>query len=457
MTEIFITYKKTGTFPDEVSETCQDISLANFSFLLDFLLANGEKTCVLTGNEPLLHNQLDELLAIAQKKRIFIILETGGLSGEHIKELILKYRPALRWKIYHPSIYPKDEGNRLLENLSNIAHQNIVLREISLIIHNFYLDFNFFSSILQERCFSKVNIEINPKAFRGEKRAGIEELKGLTSGLLRLMEKIPLRRTRVTLGCCVYPCIFSDAEFGFLSKMGVVREKCLPHLGVLPDLRVYHCRALIHDAKRDLFSLGNLSEAMNYFFERFGELQRGSFLFEECKQCLSCSARFCYGGCLAEKEVKALEEIRVLIQELKTQEKATTWLQLGKHYSQLEKIPEAEEAFLAAKRLSPLNAQVCLKLARILRRRNKFAEAEKEYKEVLCLQPQNTSIIVELSRLFCEQAKFDQAIALLEKAMNSGQTNAAIYFELANNYMKKGMHHNAQLMFEQIRQSGQTI
>lgn len=457
MNEIFITYKKSAAFPDEVPGACRDISPEDFSLVLDFLLANGEKACVLTGNEPSLHARLEGLLAVAREKRILVILETGGLFGEDIKETILKYAPVLRWKAYHPSVYPEDASSRLLENLSTIARQIIVPAEVSVVIHNLNLDYNSLLPIFKENTFGKVRVEIVPSAFREAKGAAPEQWKGLTSGLRSLMEQACRRRAAASLGCGVYPCIFSDEEFGFLSKMGAARERCLPRPGVLPDLRVYHCRAFIRHAERGLFSFGSLPEAMTYFFERFGQLQRENRLFEECGKCLSHSVRFCYGGCLAEKEIKVLEEIRGLIQSLKTQEKADTWFRLGKHYSQLEKIPEAEEAFLAAKGLSPVNARVCLELARVLRRGKKIEQAEKQYRQALCLQPQNTSIIVEFSKLLYEQAKFDQAIDLLEKAVKSGKPSAAVYFELANNYMKKGMRRNALSMLEQIRQVGKTI
>ena len=88
MVEIFITPKKKFSFPDEFLADIQDISSAHFSFLLDFLIANKEEACILTGNEPFLHPQLEELLITAQRKGVFIVLETGSLPDEDVMKVI---------------------------------------------------------------------------------------------------------------------------------------------------------------------------------------------------------------------------------------------------------------------------------------------------------------------------------------------------------------------------------
>jgi len=307
MAEVFITYKNRFCFPDEISGMGKDITLADFSSLLDFLIANREKTCLLTGNEPLLHPQLDELLAIAHKKRIFIVLETSSLPDKKLKELMVKYKSALRWKIYHPSNYPEGEWDKLLKNFSAITYENTLSVELSFIIHNLSLDYSFFLPIFQKYSFEGIHIGILPKAFKGKLRATTEESEGLTTQLVQIAEKFSRRGIRVTLGCTIPPCLFSYAEFGFLARVGVLPYKCLPFPGFLSDLRVYHCRALIEEAERDMSTFKDFSEIMNYFYDRYVKIQQECYFFEDCKQCLSRRVGVCLGACLALKRAKMFD------------------------------------------------------------------------------------------------------------------------------------------------------
>jgi radical SAM protein with 4Fe4S-binding SPASM domain len=298
MIEVFITCKKRYFFPDEVSEICEDISVSNFSRLLDFLFANGENACLLTGNEPLLHPQLNELLTTAQRKRAFIVLETAGLPTQRLNELIIRYKPAIRWKIYHPDFYAENEWEEILKSFFFITKQNKFLLETTFIIHNISLSYNSWFSVLEGNSSQKIYIEIPPQAFRVGEKIDREEMKRFASQIVQLVEEVSQRGITVTLGCVIPPCIFSDTELGFLAKMGALPKRCLPYLGILPNLNFYHCRILVQDAESNLSDFKNLTEVEDYFINRYGESQLRYYLFEECKKCPSRKVRVCMGGCL---------------------------------------------------------------------------------------------------------------------------------------------------------------
>lgn len=311
MIEAFITYKKNFSFPDNIQGNDEDISISDFSSVLDFLNTQGENACILTGNEPLLHSQLDRLLTIAGKKKNFIILETGGFPTKKLNHIFHEYKLLLRIKIYPPNIYPEGKRDELLENVCGILNQNIPL-EISIIIDDFTECLKFPYSILKKGGISKLHIKILPEAVRKVEEVNLKKLQhvfnDISCELFKIIRQALQKKALVTLDCVGPPCIFSDKEFGFLAKVGALPRRCLPYPGVLPNLYVYHCRPLIPQAARKLSSFKEFYAIRDHFFNRYKELQFESYLFQECKECFSRQVEGCLGGCLYLKRSKNKKE-----------------------------------------------------------------------------------------------------------------------------------------------------
>lgn len=233
---------------------------------------------------------------------MFPILETAGFPPERLREILDKYRPAFRLKVYHRSVYPEKEGEKVEGILSRYTYSKDISIELCLVIHNLFLDYSFFLPFLEIESVTGFYIEILPEALGEEKLRRTEKVREVIAPLLGLIKHASQRKLRITIGCVLPPCGFSDGDFGFLAKVGALPKRCLPYPGVLPDLRVYHCRALIQEAERRLFSFKDLAGVKEHFFLRYGESQVKNYLFAECKQCVSYKLKVCLGGCLALKK-----------------------------------------------------------------------------------------------------------------------------------------------------------
>lgn len=302
MIEAFITYKKSHTFPDEVIDASEDMAFSGFCSFIDFLAANKEKSCLLTGNDPCLHNRLEELLLHAQAKKIVVILETSGLSIARIKGFIAKSKPVFRWKVYHPGLYPAGEWDALRKDIADFIRKNKIPLELCLVMHDLSLDYNFISDVLKENSVANFQLKVIPAALSVDKKLNVQRLREYAVEIVRLTEKVFPLVIKANLDCLMTPCIFSDADFGFLAKLGLLPVKCLPYIGVLPDLRVYHCRPLLREAKINLADFKDFSQIMNHFFDSYKSIQREGYLFEECRRCFSHKAGVCLKGCLALKK-----------------------------------------------------------------------------------------------------------------------------------------------------------
>ena len=304
MVEIFITSRESFPFPGEVPETYGDISVSSFSHILDFLFLNGESTCLISGNEPLLHPKIVELLALAQRKRVNVFLETSGFPVQKSNELIIRYKPAVKWKVYYSNFYAENKWEEIIKSLFFAKKQNLFFLEAAFIIHDISFSYSSWLSILKENLFQRISIEILPEAF---KEASIKEMKKFAPQIIQLAVEASQKGIRVTLGCVIPLCVFSDAELGFLAKIGALPNRCLPYIGILPNLNVYHCRALIREAESNLSSFKNLKEVEEYFINRYRDSQINYYLFDECKECFSRKVEVCMGGCLFLKKERGIK------------------------------------------------------------------------------------------------------------------------------------------------------
>jgi radical SAM protein with 4Fe4S-binding SPASM domain len=305
MVEIFITSRDNFPFPGKVPEIYGDISVSSFSRILDFLFLNRENTCLISGNEPLLYPKVDELLAITQRRRIFAFFETSGFPLQKLNELIIRYKPAVKWKIYHSKYYAENKWEEVTKSLSLAKKQNVFFLEAAFIIHDISLSYDSWPLILKENLFQKISIEILPESLR---KVNIKETKKLAPQIIQLAEKASQKGIGVTLGCVIPLCIFSDAELGFLAKIGALPKRCLPYIGILPGLNIYHCRALIREAESNLSSFKNLVDVEEYFINRYRESQINYYLFDECKECFSHKVEVCMGGCLLLKKERGIKQ-----------------------------------------------------------------------------------------------------------------------------------------------------
>ncbi len=298
MLEVFATYKNSLLFPDQVEGASADMPLDRFSFILDFLISCGYDCCVLTGNEVLRHPELNDFLLVAERKKMSIIIETSGFPNGKINEIASRHKIAIKWKIYHPTVYRQGQYEQLLGNLDIVTKRYKIFTEAVIVVHDLSLDYSFIADFIREQSVNNLYLDILCKAFDRRKEEQLNRLQKINSNFFVLIKQAFEEGIKTTIGCVNVPCGFSDSEFGALIKMGTMMKKCLPYPGVLPDLKVYHCRALINESERNLASFKNWEGLLEYFFKRYGEIQVKTLFFEQCESCLSRRAEVCFGGCL---------------------------------------------------------------------------------------------------------------------------------------------------------------
>ena len=303
--DAFITYRKTLTFPDTVQGTPLDMSAAHFGKLISFLTASKRHTCYLHGNEPALHPELPRLVAMARKKKILPFVATSGLMSETVKKLILEAQIPLLWKLYHPQFYDETQWQTMAENCVRLRSALPDRFRLAVIFHDPAQDYSHIPEFVHRAGVGDVSLRV----LRADEPRRFEDF---VARLVALVVSLTEAGVHVGLDCGLPPCFLSDEQFGALAKIDRLSKRCVPHPGVLPDLRVYHCPEMIDDASANFLRFRRRTEVIDHFYKRYSGLERDSELFEECPQCTARRRDTCHGRCMAVKRTVAVGDVERL-------------------------------------------------------------------------------------------------------------------------------------------------
>ena len=383
--EAFITYQRAIAFPDTAEGTPADMPLASFRRFLDFLAANQIRSCFIRGNEPTLHEGLGEMLTLARQQQLVPLLETGGVLNDAGRTILEKYPVPILWNLYHPSLYTAAQWRTSLDDCRRLIAATSGRVRICGVIHDVRLDYAKMLEAIR-------SVSAREVIFRVLHPADLTSLQEQLPRFAASAIEFGNRGTPVGLDCGLPPCGFTDEVLGALCRRGIELQRCTPVPGVLPDLRVYHCRELLGDASASLNQFRNLSELMRYLFERYRDLQYDMGFLADCRDCVSLRLKRCLGPCMAVKRAAAVAEIRRLQESLAITADTAKLLRLGQLYLDVQAIPEAVTCLSEVRRLEPANGPAHLFLARAFRRQGDTAAAAEEYVKASRLLPEERAI-----------------------------------------------------------------
>ena len=406
--DAFITYRKTLTFPDTVQGTPLDMSAAHFGKLISFLTASKRHTCYLHGNEPALHPELPRLVAMARKKKILPFVATSGLMSETVKKLILEAQIPLLWKLYHPQFYDETQWQTMAENCVRLRSALPDRFRLAVIFHDPAQDYSHIPEFVHRAGVGDVSLRV----LRADEPRRFEDF---VARLVALVVSLTEAGVHVGLDCGLPPCFLSDEQFGALAKIDRLSKRCVPHPGVLPDLRVYHCPEMIDDASANFLRFRRRTEVIDHFYKRYSGLERDSELFEECPQCTARRRDTCHGRCMAVKRTVAVGDVERLRRIAEEKPEAETLTRLAVLWWHLSDLNKTEQYLNEAKKADPRNVKTRLALARLMQQRANPAAAEAEYREAARLAPEGDRILLELGKFFHEQGRPEKAKEILDQ------------------------------------------
>ncbi|MBQ7906787.1 MAG: radical SAM protein [Clostridia bacterium] len=295
-------------------EARQDIDLNTLVSLLDFCASDGKVGII--GGEPLLHNNISEIMEILRHDRRFhsITIFTNGIFLEKIADF-LSY-PAFSLLINVNS--RRDIGEKSFEKIkSNISLclEKMDKERVGLGI-NVYEENQDFSDLLELISgfgFDKVRVSVVIPQNKGE--GGIPYFMRMKPTLMRLYASLKELGVASCYDCNVIPeCVYTDEEKAFLNSLPFKnqlerlifvgkRPICSPVIDLYPDKTATRCFGMYDGGRVKIDGFETIDDLKNYFFKEIDCRLVNTPSCDGCKDCYKYKCFGCYGGCLCYKEV----------------------------------------------------------------------------------------------------------------------------------------------------------
>lgn len=396
--ETYITYRTASQLPDTVEGEPEDMPLTTLAEYVTLLADSDASRALIRGNEPLLHPEFQDFTARLAEHNIPPVIETTGLAGTDALGGLSGRDFEMILKLYHPDAYPADNIGTAIRTGREVPEPARRKLHLSLVIDDPTRDYGFVRELLPELRPVSVKIKLACPLPR-------EKAKLLSKWMVKELPDMARQGLGVQLDCALRPCAFSDAGWGRLAKMGINPDRCVPHPGVRPDGRIYHCTRMINDPAGQLADFDTRSQVVGYLYERYGNWQNRVDITPGCRECDMLRAGSCVGECLVLKG-RAMQR---QIDEYEEQEFSDMTVEdiarLAGLYLAMQRADKAERWLVAARQRYPEAGPVHLMLARVLRARDRTAEAREEYKKASRLIPGEPRIRAEMEQMLSELGK----------------------------------------------------
>jgi len=276
------------------------MSMADFTFVLDFARRSEIETLSLLGGEPTLHPQFADILGLTADAGFNLKLFTNGIMSEENSRSVAGYPNGPRAVLVNVTSFtdydPKQKAavTRTLDICAPHAALGYTL-------HDERTDFTFLESLLDNHnvCRTlRLGIAL-PSATRSNRFVDPSQYEQLSTNIVALAQTCEKHDVLVELDCGFLLCMFSDQQLGQLTRAGVtLRFECSPIVDVGPDLQCWPCYPLYHLFRADLRDFSVRADAVSFFEDKMRSY-RSFGVKQECAECRLLRRRQCAGGCLA--------------------------------------------------------------------------------------------------------------------------------------------------------------
>jgi hypothetical protein len=287
-----------------------NMTLKDFSRVIQFLKESKDSSCCIIGGEPTLHMQFIEMLDMCKNAEYLnhVHVFSNGLFNDKILKYLLDFSNYKRLSFLINFNLPEFLGNRI-----NIIRKNIqVLREneIDIILGVNFYKYNQPYQYLLDACF-EYNIKsvrwslVVPNTIEKAAADAKEYFTSFSPAIVRFISDCAKNKITPSVDCNNIPlCMINDEDIKLLATHGNSSLRvsvCSPVIDVLPNLKVVRCFAL-SDHQAYLTDFKNTDDIHKYFINLIDKKLSEELLIPECAECISYKYRERSCGCLAYKQ-----------------------------------------------------------------------------------------------------------------------------------------------------------
>lgn len=277
----------------------------NLIYLADFLWASNQRQVSLGGGEPTGHPEcLDFILYLLHRGFDVTVFTAGVVSSRRLEEFRRHLAGAptqrLTWvcnlqdPVQTPISPPATQRlHRFLSVMGPWTQAGFTINRL-----DFTLDF-LFDYLSRFGLQRHLHLGLaHPAAGSPGRFIPANDLRQVVERLYSHRHLFEAYRVRPRLDCGFPLCMFSDAELGWLHRLGTPGpDGCRPALVISPDMSVSHCIPLANYQSKSLFEFDSMEHIDRYLARLRGEIKAGSAgFFDACDDCRCRGDGGCGGG-----------------------------------------------------------------------------------------------------------------------------------------------------------------
>lgn len=411
--ELFLTSRKRNDFPFNLSLTPTDMPIQYAIKAFDLASENRQFPLLLNGNEPALYPDLDEIFKIAAKRQVAVTMESSCLMPSATLDLIIKNRPTVLIRLYRPLFYTEQDLQEVKDTIKKLLENKINLQYV-IMIDSVEADYAFIESWFEET-------QIGAAKFRADCTVPPDKSVKCLEQIGNIAANLAACGGTATFDCGFQPCTFSNELYGRLAKCSTKYSACAPHLEVMPDGRMAHCRQMTILPGPDVLSFKSFDDLITFYYDVFRNMQITVDPESNCAKCVSRNSSLCTGPTMAAKATENLnlrEKLKQILEQPKEADNpnhlenvwklAVACIKLALHDDAIECLEEM-------RRINPENPDFHYWLACEYWDVGRRGDAEDEFHKCSRLSPNPVPSLVDLHRRLVRNGNAIRARMLLEE------------------------------------------
>ncbi|GEM_PF-1374866 len=398
----------------EADSRLNQMPLANFHTVLEFLRKSKVRHVKLLGGEPMLHSDISRIIATAASDENFdsITVFTGGIFDQSLVDLLIHEKINVVINSNHPDDYKGNKWDIFMRNLYRL----VSLGADVTIGYNIYrpdFDYGFILELLEYYRIKNLRWTIAvPMGSYGNRHVPLDGYKKMGERITEFLLTFADLGVQSRLDCFLPLCTFSDGDYGKLIKIFPSMAKgglCRPAIDVGPDLSVWRCFSVSNYQNALLSDFPDLRALSSFFMSTFDHYKWHVYP-EKCEECRYRAARICQSSCLSFKAGEIEKFIKCEKEAQPTLNEAGEMLTTGR-------LREATEKYEEALKMAPYSLHIRAESAVCFIRTGQLERAEKLLDEIEKEYPDYPAQLVYRGVLHQERGELDKAIVSYRRAL----------------------------------------
>ena len=296
-------------FNDRLTPGRDEMSPADFNYILDMCEKEDRKFVFIQGGEPTTHANFIGFINILKKRGFrYNLFSNGIFKPALLDELLIDKNDEILINFNHPSTLASEKEWELVnKNLARMTEKGIQF-SIGYNLYQSNPDYGYFIDAIRKYKIPHIRWDLaRPSAKFTNTYFSFDDLFKMTPVMVKFIKAYMNEGCPFAFDCPIPVCMILRKEFEFInSKTDVttLTSHCGALLNIGPGLNMASCPAGVSFKDITLRNFESISQAETFFNREVDRVRWGVWYSDKCDDCIYRLMRECQGGCIGHKRLK---------------------------------------------------------------------------------------------------------------------------------------------------------